>query len=145
MALDIYVRWDDMTDEEIGAQFTGQRDSPGSGYMRFSWGGVEACYSYADEAGAPNPISCLYPVWDGGSGDLLIDADVLRDLVDARAQLAEWLQSGIPQEIKLIDFPDVPPAELRQWFIGKVQCAVALIDFIESKKDRPGLRLEFRE
>jgi len=66
----------------------------------------------------------------------------LRRLADVRTQLAEWLRSGIPQEIRLDDFPDENPVGLRQWFVGKVHAAMVLINFVELNKDKPNLRIE---
>lgn len=144
MGLDIYVRWDDMTDEEQNAQYTGYRDSCETGYLRFNWTGVKVCRCIADKTGAPNPIRHLFSEWNGSNGEeLFVDDDVMRRLSDNRTQLAEWLRSSIPQEIRLDDFPDENPVGLRQWFVGKVHGAMTMINFVELNKDKPNLRIEF--
>ena len=64
MGLDVYVRWDGITEDEEEAQYTGFSDSPDVGYMRYNWAGVKWMREMADKVGCSPPLP-LYNYWNG--------------------------------------------------------------------------------
>ncbi len=149
MGLDIYVRWgntnedgeiiDGMTHEEKRAQFTGFSDAPEAGYVRYNWPGVRFVRETAEAVGMRSPIAMLYPDWEGRNGEkFYIDAAQLARLIETRSTLNAWL-ANVPDTLRAV----VPDDGNREYFLGKVRCTVAMIDFIEAHKGREKLRVEF--
>ena len=149
MGLDIYCRWGDvnedgevingMTEAEKQAQYTGYNDAPEAGYMRYNWLGVGFVTAAAEVLDIQSPIAALWPDWQGSnSEELIVDADQMARLVEARSAINAWL----------LDMPATPQAMIpdesnRVYFLGKLRKTIAMIDFIEAHKDCKGLRLEF--
>lgn len=113
MGLDIYVEWQGMTEAENDAQITGYRPAPEHGYLR---------YGYNENYTGDLP-RLIYPRWSGWNDDTLrVTPYVLKRLNKLRKSLARKTASRLWPEYDLI---------------------IRLIKFIESKKDRRGLKLKF--
>jgi len=135
MGLDIYVRWDTITDNEQNAQYTGMRDAPDVGYLRFNWAGVRFMREFSAEHNAPEPIKETFQDWYGSNGEgYPVTRDKLHRLLAYQSRLEGWL----------VEHPPVRPLDDDwEYYYRKIQAWIKLIDFIHSKIDEPGLAVVY--
>ena len=135
MGLDIYVRWDDITEAERDAQITGFADAPEFGYLRFNWHGVSVMRDFAANNGLTNPIRETFQDWDGGNGEgYSVTRDKLDRLLAYQSRLEGWL----------IEHPVTERTEDEwKYYHRKIEGWVKFIDFIHGKIDKPGLAVVY--
>ncbi|WP_270619996.1 hypothetical protein [Paenibacillus macerans] len=142
MGLDVYVRWEGMTEKDQKAQITGFKNSGEKGYLRQSWGSLDAWDSVFNKVFGISWTDCLTPDWEGFNGEKFdIQDDVRKYLEEKKAMLQ-----------KFIDNPKPLDESLRQYFsdggwedaqkIVSAECK-HMVDFIDLALCKPGAMILF--
>lgn len=125
MGLDIYVRWDGITEKERQAQITGFDDAPEAGYLRASWPGYGLLKELSDAMNITLPLAGCHAYGDNADNQAIITDETM-------AQLCEWRQEWLAA----VDLP-VPTTEpgVEAFFRQKLRNSAAMVDFIEAKRN----------
>lgn len=94
MGLDIYVQWEEMTEDEHRKQITGFRPAPEYGYLRFS------IWQYESPV-----VSALWPKWNGSNDEeFFVTPYVMRRLNKVSKKMAKRNDKDSRDCVKFIDF-----------------------------------------
>ena len=133
MGLDLYVRWEGITEDEEKAQITGYVDAPEVGYLRFSWPAVAAVSEFAATHGLTCPVPA-HELWEGCNGETLA-------ITPESLTLLQGEKAAMQQQLQTFNFAWY--SDLGLFVQRKMENSVRLIEFIESKFGKPELTLVY--
>lgn len=144
MGLDVYVRWEGMTKEDEQAQCTGFQTVGSAGYLRQSWGSLEAWDNVFNAAFSKSWSSFLAPSWKGFNDEQFkINEDNRQKLEEGRNILEAFVNNPFqPADENLKKYFSEESWENRAEIISS-QCK-EMIAFINLALNKPNAEILFR-
>lgn len=143
MGLDIYCRWEDMTEDEKSAQITGYQNAGAAGYLRQSWPSLTAWDAVFEAVFHKDWMSFLYPQWQGFNDEEFSIADDNRKKIEESRDILQGYVDN-PTEIpdSLSKYFDEPFTQEHAKEVIKSECQ-HMVDFINLALSKPKAKILF--